>query len=104
MTGGNPLLVNVVELRRAVGNQRDVHAEAVVDDVALESCRVEVGSPLRVDLMLEAVSGGISANGSIHGRRAIQLWPCFGGASDTAASRWARRKSVVWSTRSVAEE
>lgn len=68
MTSGNPLLVNVVELRRSVGNQRTVSESVELDDVGLASVRVEVGSALQVDLLLETVSGGIAVNGSVTGR------------------------------------
>jgi len=65
---GNPLLINVVELRRAVGNQKTVHEVVDVADVELASVRVEVGSALDVDVLLESVAGGISVNGTITGR------------------------------------
>jgi len=68
MTGGNPLLINVVELRRSVGNQRTVSEAVDLDDVGLASVRVEVGSTLQVDLLLETLSGGVAANGTITGR------------------------------------
>ena len=68
MTVGHPLLVNVVELRRSVGNQRTVHESVELDDVGLASVRVEVGSALDLDVLLETVSGGISATGTIDGR------------------------------------
>ncbi len=68
MTVGHPFVVNVVELRRVVGNQREIGLHEPVPEVALPSCRVELGSPLDVDLLLETVSGGISATGRITGR------------------------------------
>ncbi|MFN8052939.1 MAG: DUF177 domain-containing protein [Acidimicrobiales bacterium] len=68
MVTGNPLLINVVELRRAVGNQREVHEVVAIDDAALASVRVELGSSLAVDLLLETLSGGINATGTIAGR------------------------------------
>src|SRR5690349_285219 len=58
----NPLLVNVVELRRSVGNQREFHQEVELDDVALVSARVALGSTLHVDLVLEPVSGGLAVD------------------------------------------
>lgn len=68
MTGGNPLLINVVELRRSVGNQRTVSESVELVDVGLASVRVEVGSALQVDLVLETMSGGIAATGTISGQ------------------------------------
>ena len=68
MTVGHPLLINVVELRRSVGNQREVHEEVALDDVALASVRVVLGSSLDINLLLETMSGGVNATGSIRGR------------------------------------
>lgn len=77
MTGGNPLLINVVELRRSVGNQKEIHESVRLDEVGLTSVRVEVGSDLQVDLQLEAVSGGISATGRIAGRWDAECRRCL---------------------------
>lgn len=65
MLAGNPLRVNVVELRRQVGNQRDLSESVVLDDVALPTSRVPPGAPVQIDLVLEAVSGGVSATGTL---------------------------------------
>ena len=65
MLAGNPLRVNVVELRRQVGNQREVSEVVVLDDVALPTSRVAPGVPVQVALVLEAVSGGVSATGTL---------------------------------------
>lgn len=67
MVKGSPLLLNVHELRRAVGNQREVRTDVELDDLELTSARVPVGSALDIDLLLEAVSGGVSVTGAIRG-------------------------------------
>ena len=77
MTGGNPLLINVVELRRSVGNQKTVSETAELDDVGLASVRVEVGSALQVDLLLETLSGGIAATGTVTGRWSGECRRCL---------------------------
>ena len=65
MVGGNPLQINVVELRRSVGNQRQVSEVVGLEDVALSSARLVPGSDVMVGLLLEAVSGGVSAAGTV---------------------------------------
>ena len=57
MTGGNPLLINVVELRRSVGNQKTVSESVELDDVGLASVRGRGRFRIDVDLLLETVVG-----------------------------------------------
>lgn len=65
MTASNPLLLNVTELRRVVGNQKSVRESVDLDDVGLPSVRVGVDSPIEIHLLLETVHGGISVTGRI---------------------------------------
>lgn len=67
MIAGNPFLVNVVELRRVVGNRRRVEFDDELDGLALPSVRVRVGSSLHMDLELESMSGGVDVRGTIDG-------------------------------------
>lgn len=65
MVAGNPLLINVVDVRRVPGSTRDVTAEVELAGLELSSARVAEDSPLSIDLTLESVSGGVTAAGTI---------------------------------------
>lgn len=67
MVGGNPLLVNVVELRRVVGNRRTIDTDVELADLALPSVRVAAGSTLHLALELESMSGGVDVRGTLGG-------------------------------------
>lgn len=67
MIAGNPFLINTVELRRSVGNQREFAETVAIDDLALPSVRVRAGSELRVELLLETLSGGVAVTGTVSG-------------------------------------
>jgi len=58
-------LVNVADLRRRLGNQRRVELRLTSPGWALQSAAVGEGEPVEVTLDLEAVSGGVTAVGTL---------------------------------------
>lgn len=58
-------LINVVELRRRLGNRRQVPVELISPGWAVDTTRVPEGEAVRVDLVLESVQGGVTAKGSV---------------------------------------
>jgi uncharacterized protein len=69
---GSPLLVDVVELQRRTGTRRTLNAEVELDDMAVGE-RSVVDGRVTVDLVLEAVTEGIVAAGSLAG---VSRVPC----------------------------
>lgn len=78
MVAGKPLVLNVVELRRVVGNRRPVELDVELDGLALPTVRVEVGSALHLDLELESMSGGVDVRGTIDGDWEGECRRCLG--------------------------
>ncbi len=62
---GQEFLVEVVTLSRQPGNRRHVQIEGEIDELDLSSSRVPEGAPVRLDVMLESVSGGILVTGTV---------------------------------------
>lgn len=65
MVAGNPLLLNVVDLRRVVGTVRDLDVDVALDDLALSTVQVPAAAELSIRLRLETLSGGVSALGTL---------------------------------------
>lgn len=66
------LIVDVVELQRRTGTRRDVQAELALPDLAVGE-RSVVDGRLDVDLVVEAVTEGIVASGTVVG---VSRGPC----------------------------
>jgi uncharacterized protein len=75
----DPLRIDVVELRRKLGTRRVFMREATVPDLFVVSTFVPADEPVRVELELESVSGGVMVAGTIHApwegecRRCLEL-------------------------------
>ena len=61
----NPLLLNIADLLHHPGARRRVRASSPLPNLAVTSSRVPAGTEVVVDAVLECVSGGIVATGSI---------------------------------------
>ena len=69
---GSALIVDVVELQRRTGTRREVRAEVEMEDLVVGE-RSVVDGRLAVDLVVEAVTEGIVASGSLTG---VSRVPC----------------------------
>ena len=65
MVAGNPLLLNVVDIRRVVGTVREVAIEAALDGLTLSTVRVDPTTDLSIAFKLETLSGGVSVLGTV---------------------------------------
>jgi uncharacterized protein len=61
----SPLLIGVTELRRRPGTQREVVVATALPGLAITTARVPDEAEVAVDLVLEAVDGGITALGTV---------------------------------------
>ena len=59
------LVLNIVDLRRHLGERRDITRVAELEALTLGDTQVERGAPIEIDLTLESVPGGIAADGTI---------------------------------------
>ena len=65
-----PLVLDTRELGRRPGSQREVSRTVPAPaDLGIEVLRVPEGSPVELDLRLEAVMEGVLVTGTAHGRR-----------------------------------
>lgn len=65
MTGPRPLRVGVAELRRRPGTRRRVEASAVLAGLGISTAAVPPDAPVEVDVVLESISDGIVAEGTV---------------------------------------
>lgn len=63
--GSGVLRVPVAELRRNLGSRLDVRRDVVLDDIAVVDCAVPAGGEIEVDLVLDSVSDGLVASGTV---------------------------------------
>lgn len=63
--GGRPLVVGVADLRRQPGTRRRFQRDVALPGLGISTARVPDGAEIGVDLELEALSGGLSATGTI---------------------------------------
>jgi uncharacterized protein len=59
------LIVNIVDLRRHLGERRDVSRVVGLEALTLGDTTVDRGAPIEIDLTLESVPAGIVADGTI---------------------------------------
>ena len=59
------LKVQVADLRRHLGSRLSVQRSAVLEDVSVVDCGVPPGGVIEVDLVLDAVSDGLIASGTV---------------------------------------
>jgi uncharacterized protein len=64
-SGTRPLQVGVSELLRHPGSRRSFELDVVLDDLALSTSRVEPGTPVHVELVLESLSASVTATGTV---------------------------------------
>ena len=61
----SPLRLGVTELRRRPGTQREVSVATVIPDLAISTARVPEGAEVAVEVVLEAIEGGITVLGTV---------------------------------------
>jgi uncharacterized protein len=61
----SPLRINVLEIRRRPGTQREVVLSAPLPGLAISSAQVPDGAEIAVDAMLESIEGGITLSGTV---------------------------------------
>ncbi|MGH8999805.1 MAG: YceD family protein [Acidimicrobiia bacterium] len=71
------LRMNVTDLLRHPGSTRAVHASVPVAGLATANAWVEEGSPLDLELRLEALVGGVVVSGRVRGRWAAACSRCL---------------------------
>jgi uncharacterized protein len=59
------LIVNIVDLRRHLGERRDITRVAELESLTLGDTEVERGAPIEIDLTLESIPAGIAVDGTI---------------------------------------
>ncbi len=71
------LSVNVSELLRRPGASESVRTDHVLDGIEVPLARVRAGSPLHLDLRLEALVDGIHVSGSVEGETTLECRRCL---------------------------
>jgi uncharacterized protein len=61
----SPLRINVLEIRRRPGTQREVVLSAPLEGLAISSAHVVDGADVSVDAVLESIEGGITLSGTV---------------------------------------
>lgn len=61
----SPLLINVMEIRRRPGTQREVTLSTPLPDLAISSAHVPSDGEVAVDGVLEAIEGAITLSGTV---------------------------------------
>ena len=78
MNPRNPLVLDTRELGRRPGMRRDYRRELPAPEhFGLDMIGVPIGTPLTVDIRLEAVSEGVLATGTVTGELAAQCGRCL---------------------------
>jgi uncharacterized protein len=62
---GDQPLVNIVDLRRRMGEQRDVRRSLYIGELEIGTTRVPVDDPVDVEVVLESIPAGLSATGHV---------------------------------------
>jgi len=65
VTAARPLQVGVSELLRHPGTRRAFHTDVVLDGLSVTTASVPEGAPVDVDLVLESLSSGLTATGTV---------------------------------------
>lgn len=73
----SPLVVNLVELTRRPGVQKDVAAEPPADELAIDDPRIAGDSTVAVSLALESADGGIVVRGMVRCRAGLECSRCL---------------------------
>jgi len=81
-----PLVVNVVELTRRSGVQKDVAAEPLASELGIDDPRVAPDRAVSVSLVLESAEGGIVVRGSVACRADVECSRCLRPVSVAAES------------------
>lgn len=68
MSRPSPFSVHVGELRRRLGNRRELHAEAPLPGLTVVDARVATGSDVVLDAMLESIPDGVVVTGAVTAR------------------------------------
>ena len=82
-----PLVVPVTELVRHPGSRKHVTATTDAEGLALPDARVPDGSPVTVDVELDALSDGIVVHGTVTAAWVGECRRCLGPAQGRAEAR-----------------
>jgi uncharacterized protein len=74
----NPLRVGITEIRKRPGSQKDVDLAAPVEGLALTSSRVPDGADVQVTGVLESLSDGLTATGTVRAPFEGECRRCLG--------------------------
>jgi uncharacterized protein len=80
----SPLRAPVTELRRHLGTRREVEASVDLPDLATSTAAVVPGTPIEVDLVLEAILPGVSVSGSVRAQWVGECRRCLEEVRGTA--------------------
>jgi uncharacterized protein len=65
MAAPNPFAVNVVQLRRQLGNRREEHRRGPIPELAVSGSHVPPGEQVDVEALLESVHGGVVVSADV---------------------------------------
>ena len=77
-----PFIINVLEVVRRPGNRKPVQVSAPVAGVVLGDVTVPETSDVDVDVVLEAMSDGLTVTGTVSGTWAAECRRCLGPAGE----------------------
>ena len=80
---GHRFRVPVARLRRVIGTRWHERRQGTVDDLECSGSAVPAGSPIEVDVVLDAVIGGVSVTGTVRAPWAGECRRCLAPASGT---------------------
>lgn len=83
----SPFLVNIVKLARSPGTSRRERRQGRIQGLATSASLVPEGSEVVVDVLLEAVQGGILATGMVEASWEGECRRCLAPATGTLATR-----------------
>ncbi len=81
----SPLRAPVTELRRHLGERREVQISVELPDLATSSAAVVDGAPVEVDLVLESIPQGVSVTGTVTATWVGQCRRCLEDVRGTTA-------------------
>lgn len=84
MSPGRPLVVPVTDLLRHPGEQRDLRRTVPLDGCAISTAAVPAGAEVELDLVLEALSTGLTVTGNVRAPWVGECRRCLGEVTGVA--------------------
>lgn len=84
MSPGRPLVVPVTDLLRHPGERRELRRTVPLDDCAISTAAVPSGAEVELDLVLEALSTGLTVTGDVRAPWVGECRRCLGEVTGVA--------------------